>query len=391
MENDLGQRFPRQLGIILIFVLLALCVNGCIEHRYVYQSDLRGICDFHYTASGDSTDIYTPEKSFPDTVFFKLSTSTEVDTAGNEKFILEAQARISGDSLPTTLGLAEVPWTDVFLSHPTELKKSSFILAATFQFDQTFKSRKRNLLEGERWDYIPVECRALEAEDDSNVTAAEKAILEEKYAAGMIVWNTERYKLRVRQILDYSLQRHPEVAVPQNWLKTALEETDSAIQEYASQLEFELLDFSSLEWWEDLSPRVHQILSENLNIIGDSTLQTEIIHVSDMLELRHQITEDLMDESFSVNVDLPGRIINSNAEGMDTGVLLWNFNGEDLADADYVIEATSLYIFADRVIGLFVLLAAILFAIYLKKRKPAGNQSETAQESHDHTPPVGHG
>jgi len=100
--------------------------NGCVEHIFVYQSDLNGICNFKYTAKGDSTDIYTPPGTTPDTIFFHITTSSEVDTAGNKKFILEATRKIPGDSLPTTLNLADESWADVYLSHPTELKKTYF-------------------------------------------------------------------------------------------------------------------------------------------------------------------------------------------------------------------------------------------------------------------------
>ena len=379
------------ISVALIFVALLYC--GCIEHRFMYKFDRQGVCDFSYQARGDSLDIYEPEGSYPASPLFLVQTSTEIDSSGNETHILEAQTRIWGDSLPRTLGLKEVPFAEVFLKHPGELTRTPLFFMTFYNFECRFEGRRRSELEGDRWEFIPEECRRLESGEDSTLSNDERQILEEKYAAGMLLWNRERYKLRTREILETSLANRPEADLPQQWVDSALVEADSLIDAYASSIAVIDLDLVNLEWWDELEPRINQVLTENLNMIGDTILHGEIVYVSELLEMRHQVTEDLMDESFEVRADLPGRVINDNSMAMEVGVLIWKFNGEDLADNDVLMRATSLYLFPGRIAGVLVLALAIFLAVKLRKPKTA-MEVETPEEppqTHENPPPMGHG
>jgi hypothetical protein len=374
--------------------LVGMFGSGCISHSFLYKFDLAGNCDFTYTARGDSADIFSPPGSYPTEPFFQVKTRKEVDSTGTETFILEAHRVLPGDSLPETMGLRSAPGAEVFLEHPAKLKRTSLFFAVVFKFDGIFKGRNRTEIEGAKWDFIPEECRVLENDEDSlGLSEADRIVLKEKYAEGLLKWNKERYKRRIREILKRAQQQHPDIKVPDEWLNTALAETDSLIERHTSVLNFDELNLSDLEWWDDLAPEVNLILSENLNIIGDSTLKAEIIHIGELLEMRHQVTEDLMDESFEVRVDLPGRVLKSDAKAMDTGVLIWKFKGEDLADEDISLPAFSLYLFADRIVGILVLAVALFIAIRLRRASPESKEESESPVSpdHDSIPPVGHG
>lgn len=377
------------IGASLLALMLLL--TGCIGHHFLYKFNVDGTCDFSYRARGDSLDIYSPQGSYPTEPLFKISTRTEVDTSGNETYILEATARLSPDSLPSTLGLKEVPWTEVFLKHPARMVRTPLFFLSLYKFEGAFKGRDRTALEGDRWSYIPEECRLLESKEDTTLSDEVRQLLEEKYAAGTSIWNTERYKLRMRQILERTLALHPEIKAPQAWIDSALVEVDSLIQAYAAAMEHQDLDMANLEWWDDLSSAASQILFENLNFIGDTTLQGEIVHVGDLLEMQHRVTEDLMDESFEVQANLPGRVISSNAEAMDTGVLVWKFDGSDLADKDYSMKALSVYLFAGRIVGTLVLIVAVILAVRFRRPKETVGSSEPPRPSHESVPPIGHG
>ncbi len=383
---------PLITAAVLLFV--GMFGSGCISHTFLYKFDLTGECEFTYIARGDSADIFNPPGSYPTEPFFEVTTRKEVDSTGTETFILEAHQLLPGDSLPETMGLRSTPGTEVFLEHPTKLRRTSLFFAVVFKFDEVFKGRKRTEIEGEKWDFIPEECRILENDPDSlGISEADHIVLKEKYAEGLLRWNKERYKRRIREILERAQKLHPDIKVPDEWLESALAETDSLIEAHTSVLDFDELNLSDLEWWDDLSAEVNLILSENLNIIGDSTLKAEIVHIGELLEMRHQVTEDLMDESFEVRVDLPGRVLKSNAKAMDTGVLIWKFEGEDLADDDITLSALSLYLFADRIAGILVLIVALFLAIKLRRRTPeSGEEGESPTlPEHDSIPPVGHG
>ncbi len=378
--------------LILLVLFIPFLFVGCIEHRFFYRFDLDGVCDFDYVARGDSLDIYDPPGSFPAEPLFQVQTRTEVDSSGTETYILEAHTRIRGDSLPRTLGLKEVPWTEVFLKHPAHLARTPLFFAAIYKFEGIFKGRNRTEIEGERWKYIPQECHILENDADSTLTEEQRLILEEKYAAGMIIWNTERYKLRMREIIQRALTNRPDLDIPPKWIDSALVEVDAMIQVYAASKQLLDLDLSSLEWWEELSPVAHQIISENLNVMGDTTLKADLISVAELLEMRHQVTEDLLDENFEIHLDLPGRFISDNSEVMEAGILIWKFDGEEIVNDDFQMHAVSLYLFGARIIGFLVLLLAIFLAVILKRQPNKPEQAEPpAASPHDSIPPTGHG
>ena len=376
---------------LLVALLLLLMMQGCIEHRFFYKFNVDGVCDFYYSARGDSLDIYDPAGSFPTEPLFTVNSWTEVDSAGTETHVLEAQGRFNPDDLPGTLGLKEIPWTDVFLKHPSRLYRTPLFFASIYKFQATFQSRERTATEGERWDHIPEECRVLESDEDTTLTDEERSILEEKYAAGMLLWNAERYKLRVREILQQALELNAKTNIPPDWVDSALTEVDSLIDAYLAAIKVEELDLANLEWWDDLAVGTNQILFENLNFIGDSTLQADIAHIGELLEMRHRVTEDLMDESFIIRVDLPGHTINANTKESDEGVLVWRFDGNDLADDNYVIRAYSFYVFGDRVIGALVLSLAIFLAVKLRRPGEKKESVEPPPPSQDSIPPTGHG
>lgn len=358
------------IGIFIFFA------SGCIEHHYLYKVNLDGSVDFVYQARGDSLDIYNPHGSFPENPFYKTQVWTEYDSSGVPTYVLEAQANYANGKLPATIGLREVPWGEILLHHPITISRNSYFFFNLYRYAQTFIGRRSTELEGDRWRYIPEECRVLESGGDSLMADTERSVLEEKYAAGMLIWNAERYKMRVRQILERAMQEHPEYQILKEWVDSSLAVTDSLIYAYslAAQLDSTTrsLDQVNLEWWGLLSEPLMDVILKNLNTIGDTTFPGELLRISELLELRHQVSEDLLDESYEIRVDLPGRIVKSNANVMDKGVLVWKLFGQDLQEADIALEATSLYLYPAKIVGFLVLAVAIFLAIKLpnKKREP---------------------
>jgi hypothetical protein len=367
MENGTSRsRYLISFTLVSFYAIFLL--SGCLEHRYLYKFNLDGSCDFTYNAKGDSADLYGDPPSLPDSLIYQIKHSTELDTNGSTQYVLKATRHLPSGVLPTTMGLKEVPWTEVYLHHPTTFRRIPLFLCTISKFKLTFISRHRTLEEGDRWHYIPEECRPLEDPQDSTLSDTLRAELEKKYAAGMVIWTAERYKMRFKQILKQALSMHPNIKVPPAWVDSALVEVDSLINTYASGVKIVDLNSVNLEWWKDLSPYAQQIIAENLNLLGsDSTLQGEIIHVGEILELRHQVTEDLGDENFEIRADMPGRILSSTTKVMDKGVLVWKVSTGEFDDADVVLEASSLYVYTYRVVGL--LLVIVLYFVYRKYKK----------------------
>ncbi len=349
-------------------------MTGCVEHRFFYNFRPEGKCDLTYAAQGDSTDIYHPPIGLPDTLIFQLSARNETDSTGKTTHILEARRTFNSDHLPSTFALKEVPWTEVLWQHPTRFRCVPLFFVDLNSFQQSFQGRHRDELEGDRWKFIPAECHLLEESPDSVLQLGQRAQLEEKYAAGLLLWNVERYKLRFRQIVTQALALHPELTIPPAWVDSALTEADSLVEAYSRQVQFELpngeLDMLNLEWWASLESKGNQVLQQNLNLLGDSSLQAEIPHIAELLELQHQVSEDLTDESFQVKVSVLGWVFKTNSGERLGAALLWKFSGADLQNRDISLKAASLYFYPDRsalLLFLIILLAAL--GKYLVKRR----------------------
>jgi hypothetical protein len=350
---------------------MILC-SGCIERHYAYKVNLDGACEFTYQAKGDSADIYDPVGSYPEAPFFNITTRQELDDSGRTSFVLEAKALFRHDTIPAVLGLREVPWAEILLHHPAIFGHAGYFFFNRYHFQLTFIGRHRDAIEGDRWRFIPEECRVLENGQDSLLSEAERAILEEKYAAGMILWNLERYRTRYHEVIGRSLALHPEIKISQAWIDSAYADLDSlldlhfrAIQYLAAEKRLEQI---SLEWWKALEPAAHQIILENLNLIGETALVNELLRVSQLLEMQHQVSEDLGDESFEIRLDMPGRITNSNSQIMEKGVIIWKYIGEDFAADDVVLEASSLYFFPVRIAGALIFLLLVVLIIRSRRR-----------------------
>ncbi|TKJ40475.1 hypothetical protein CEE37_09180 [candidate division LCP-89 bacterium B3_LCP] len=391
MGDDMSNKRSGIFLVLIPIILFIIGLSGCVEHHYLYKFNVDGYCDFTYTARGDSLDIYEPQASYPDTLLYHIDTWTERDSSGTENYVLKATVRFHNDQLPRTLSLKEAPWGDVLLRHPAGLNSTSLFFLSTYKFQCVFRGRQRMQIEGDRWDYIPEECRILDSDSDSTLTEEERAVLEEKFAAGVLIWNTERYKLRIREILERSINMHPDIQVPQSWVDSALVEADALIGKIASNRQMESLDFADLEWWDEIEPQALPILLENLNFIGDSTLQAEIANISELLEFRHQVSEDLVDESFEVQVEIPGKLLNSNTEIDDDGLLLWEFTGEDLSDDDIMLSAFSVLIFTERIAGFLIIILASYLAIRIKRRGKEKVETPEPPQPPGSTPPMGHG
>jgi hypothetical protein len=197
--------------------------------------------------------------------------------------------------------------------------------------------------------------------------------------------------MRLQETVNLARERYPDIEIPQAWIDSALVEGDAFIDNYVATHKWDSLDFADLEWWADLKPYTDRILAENLNIIGDTTFQTDLVHIGDMLELRHQVTEDLVDDTFVIRVKLPGFLISSNSESKEGEALVWEFDGDGLNDDNIEVKAVSVHIFFGRVIGALVLILVVLLGIQFRRpRQKKGDSPEQAVPTSS-APPTGHG
>ncbi len=350
-------------GILGSIAILAL--SGCLEHQYTYKINLDGTVEFNYKTRGDSADIYDLTGNYPEAPQYRDTTYTELDTTGARVFVLEARALFPPDSLlPTTLGRPGVPWNEFRLQHPTKVSRQSYFLLTVYKFNETIAGRDRTTIEGDRSKYIPPECAVLENGQDSLLPPQERALLKEKYAAGTLMWNVERYKLRFREIIRRAQAAHKGISLDQERVDSALAALDSLTEAHLASIKTEDLDLTSLSWWQELAPAAHALIGE---LSTEAIWREEVARTGELLEIRQLISDDINDESFEIRVDMPGRVMKSNSKAMEKGVLIWKYAGTELQENDVVLQATSFYLHTFRIISVLVLLFAGLLVLLFRR------------------------
>ena len=70
-------------------------------------------------------------------------------------------------------------------------------------------------------------------------------------------------------------------------------------------------------------------------------MRNGILHRLEWLFAHHDHTSDLGDESFDVEITLPGTIVSGNFDRLEGSTAHWRFPAERLAGTDFVMTATS--------------------------------------------------
>jgi hypothetical protein len=70
-------------------------------------------------------------------------------------------------------------------------------------------------------------------------------------------------------------------------------------------------------------------------------MRNGILHRLEWLFAHYDHTSDLGDESFVVEVTLPGTIVSGNFDRLEGSTAIWRFGAARLADADFVMTATA--------------------------------------------------
>jgi hypothetical protein len=359
-----------RLHIALLLCGFFLLFSGCIENRHTYKFNRDGSCNLTCQIRGDSADIYHPPGSYPESPTFQIKTSVEYDSAGKPTHVLEAAATFARDSLPAYFGSMRGAQAEFLVHHPVKLSMIRLFFLTIYKYEQVFEGRRRTATEGDRWKFIPAECKVLENGGDSLLSAAERSRLEEQYAAGMLLWNSARYNLRFQEIIKRLSESEARISLSSTLREELLQRLDTLVNDH-SRLEQALsptnnLDMVDLEWWTDLSPQANVLLEQYLNPNADPRMQAQLLDVENLLEFRHSMDEDVADESFTIRVDLPGRIMRSNTKIMEKGVLVWKILGQDLEEENAMLQASSLYLHPTNIVITISLL--IILIIVLRTR-----------------------
>ena len=344
---------PAALKAAGFLMVLGLIFNSCLVHEYNITVLEDGRVNYVYTATGDSADLYDGLTALPDSVIWKVERGIDIDTSqggSDTSYYYRASGWFSPgrrNPIPESFGVDYVDYAQLSLRHPMNVRRQDLFFMVNYIFEFEFKSRRRTELYGDPLKCVPKEITASVEEnavDDSSDEYAERIIREK-----CIEWLGEMFRTRFSRSLRKSMEMHTELTVPPEKITAVETALGVFIKQFLDNLRVED-DEDICALWRTAQDSGYGIIEEQLNFLGDTTFFLDMKTVGEMLARENEITEDLGDEGFKVEVFLPGKLRTSNAdsavvERTDSGEmknhLFWEFKGEDLADSTIVLAAVS--------------------------------------------------
>ena len=365
---------PPLAAILLPFLFIAvLCnLNGCIHHRYITTIRPDGSVSHTYEAIGDSTDLYDDCITLPSGFWWRIETEVDYDSAGDPVHTYRGILNLSSVRyIPVSYAPETVRYPEIFLRHPIDYFRFDAGIAFVILYRQTFISRGKEAKYGNILNHLSPEGRAfLDSASSDSLSEEERSLLEAEYLSGMVVWTRSMMIRRCQAVLSRALEMHPDVSFTEENLSDAMAIAEDHINRWSPYDDGESLLLGEIELWNGVGkPAMNQMVSA-LTFIGNTTFFEDLEMLGDLYQWEFDITKDLEDDEFEVQITVPGIRFYHNADGKESGALIWEFSGEDFFDSDVVIIAQSIYFrwLPTSILG-FVVLAIVAVVILRKSNR----------------------
>lgn len=320
------------------YVLLAATVvvlTGCLEREETLVVRRDGSMQMEVTFKGDASEFSGPDAMASRAGGWAVETEDLQKDDGKTERVLRGRQSFGPDEWPETFAAGDD--ADVALRFPTTLTIERRRDGVYYHFERTYEPRelaryKRHQdMFGKLWEEKLGDTEFAEASPEAQRDAV--GLLRDYDLARQLEYvEAGLAEMREAWPLDLRLDVRAEFRAP--YVATELEEVVDMLSrpDAADDLEAfsaELRD-AAREGMADLL-RERRVPRREVD---------EFFAAVDFEARRHEVTEDLADESFEVSVRLPGRVIAHDGE-LDGKTVKWGFLGEALMDRTHVLRATS--------------------------------------------------
>ena len=312
------------------FLIFILITTSCVEHKFSFTVSPDGSYQAEYKGHGDKNDL--TDFDFPLPLGVKWIINSTLENAEAESYDYTAHRLFNrNENFPPTFYKGDSIYFESLLKHKIKLKHCNWFFRETYSFNVEIVGRKVG----------------------------------------------SKYPQVSQFILD---TENP----PVGWLKEAL-----------INLLTETLNQADIEWNTRpiITAELHDWKKNELGLVSDSTLIEEIDYYKNMgldiimqpasphlynemdsifksLEDELHITLDLIDDSFSFQLILPGNLEFSNTDSIAGDTLFWSFELQDYMNEDFVIQAHSKINYPGRQkAGLFIGFTTIIIFCGLRIRR----------------------
>ena len=311
-------------------LLVLILVFSCVEHKFSFTVSPDGSYKVEYKGHGDKNDL--TDFDFPLPTSGKWTINSTLENTEAESYDYTAHRLFKrNEYFPTTFYNGDSIYFESLLKHPIKVKHYNWFFRESFSFDVEIGGRNVSS------KYPKVEQFILDTENPPMGWLKEALVylLTETLNQAEMEWNT-------RPIIAAELL---------NWKNNELEIlSDSTLLEEIDYYKNIGLDI------------IMQPASPNLYNEMDSIFKS--------LEDELTITLDLIDDSFSFQLILPGILEYTNADSSASDTLFWSFELQDYMNENFVMRANSSINYPGRQkAGLFIGFTTILIFWGLRRRK----------------------
>ena len=311
-------------------LLVLILVFSCVEHKFSFTVSPDGSYKVEYKGHGDKNDL--TDFDFPLPTSGKWTINSTLENTEAESYDYTAHRLFKrNEYFPTTFYNGDSIYFESLLKHPIKVKHYNWFFRESFSFDVEIGGRNVSS------KYPKVEQFILDTENPPMGWLKEALVylLTETLNQAEMEWNT-------RPIIAAELL---------NWKNNELEIlSDSTLLE-------------EIDYYKNIG----------LDIImqpASPDLYNEMDSIFKSLEDELTITLDLIDDSFSFQLILPGILEYTNADSSASDTLFWSFELQDYMNENFVMRANSSINYPDRQkAGLFIVFSTILIFWGLRRRK----------------------
>jgi len=311
-------------------LLVLILVFSCVEHKFSFTVSPDGSYKVEYKGHGDKNDL--TDFDFPLPTSGKWTINSTLENTEAESYDYTAHRLFKrNEYFPTTFYNGDSIYFESLLKHPIKVKHYNWFFRESFSFDVEIGGRNVSS------KYPKVEQFILDTENPPMGWLKEALVylLTETLNQAEMEWNT-------RPIIAAELL---------NWKNNELEIlSDSTLLE-------------EIDYYKNIG----------LDIImqpASPDLYNEMDSIFKSLEDELTITLDLIDDSFSFQLILPGILEYTNSDSSASDTLFWSFELQDYMNENFVMRANSSINYPGRQkAGLFIGFTTILIFWGLRRRK----------------------
>jgi len=345
---------------------LLLVFNSCLQHLFKITVLEDGSVEYFYKVSGDSSDLYDKTTDLPLEAEWTIMRFTELDTTDDgvdTVYVLTAER---------TFAVNEVQFADNFssreelLQHPLKIRKNDLFFITSYNFDFTFIGREMADLYGSEEDYLPEEIKSEEGELSDSMKAVQEAQIKEGY----LNWGADFYWKRFNFAIQES-REYTNIAED----STFMLELEADLKAYLlSELpKFDLeSDLNDEFIWPTISEGGYNLVAAAFQVDRQSELMVSVRKNAEFQQLCYSATNDLQDESFKIELEMPGIIKSNNADSTAGNLLVWEFDADAILDSTKHLSAVSIkyqYQFIFTAAAIIIIIVIIVLGRVLTRRK----------------------